>query len=119
MPTHELPFFLTDDTSTGAGNQDAQMQMHNREVHLKGTHNYLPQGLVREWAVSCLKLHACKPATCLEASFQDAIHLDTSQAHSCNMSLFTVELHGTSAKQMGLPSHWDCEEGSNSLNLHS
>ena len=50
---HELPFFLTDDASTGTGNQDAQM--HNREVHLKGSHSYLPQGLVREWAVSCLK----------------------------------------------------------------
>lgn len=48
VPTHELPFFLTDNTT---GNQDVQIQIHNREEHLKGTHSYLPHGLVREWAV--------------------------------------------------------------------
>ena len=59
MPTHELPFFLTD-ASTDTGNRDEQIQIHNREVNMKGTQSYLPRGLVREWAVSCHKLtNAC------------------------------------------------------------
>ena len=53
---HELPFFLTDDTGTDTGNRDARKQsIYDKGVYVKGTNSYLPQGLVREWTVSCQK----------------------------------------------------------------